>query len=68
MENRNLIRNTDSNRRRKLLKVGRLPVVSFISEMPRTKHDLSSFTMDLNLATVSFCLDLNFTKYFINKY
>ncbi|XP_011502457.1 PREDICTED: nuclear RNA export factor 1 [Ceratosolen solmsi marchali] len=51
IENRNLYRIIDSNRRRKLLKQGRLPVVSFISEMPRTKHDLTSFTMDLSLVT-----------------
>ncbi|KAJ8666848.1 hypothetical protein QAD02_008510 [Eretmocerus hayati] len=50
-ENRNLCRINDPIRRRKLLKQGRLPVVSFLSEMPRTKHDLSSFTMDLSLVT-----------------
>ena len=73
-ESRNLCRVTDTNRRRKLLKQGRLPVVSFISGMPRTKHDLSSFTMDLSLVTVSIFL-LTFLiikkiykiKIFINK-
>ncbi|OXU19868.1 hypothetical protein TSAR_011956 [Trichomalopsis sarcophagae] len=50
-ESRNLKRVSDGRLRRKLLKMGRLPVVSFISEMPRTKHDLGSFTMDLSLVT-----------------
>ncbi|XP_015510716.1 nuclear RNA export factor 1-like [Neodiprion pinetum] len=50
-ENRNLFRLNDIERKRKLLKQGRLPVVSFISEMPKTKHDLDGFTMDLCLAT-----------------
>ncbi|XP_043283476.1 nuclear RNA export factor 1 [Venturia canescens] len=50
-DNRNLKRVTDAVRRRKLLKVGRLPVVSYISEMPRTRHDLNSFTMDIGLVT-----------------
>ncbi|XP_070164078.1 nuclear RNA export factor 1 [Polyergus mexicanus] len=51
MENRNLFRIYDMARRQKLLKHGRLPVVSFISEMPRTKHFLDTFTMDIALAT-----------------
>lgn len=50
-ENRNLFRIYDTVRRQKLLKHGRLPVVSFISEMPRTKHFLDTFTMDIALAT-----------------
>lgn len=53
MENRNLFRINDTARRQKLLKQGRLPVVSFVSEMPRTKHLLNTFTMDISLATVS---------------
>ncbi|XP_018376898.1 PREDICTED: nuclear RNA export factor 1-like isoform X2 [Trachymyrmex cornetzi] len=51
LENRNLFRIDDTTRRQKLLKLGRLPVVSFISEMPRTRHLLSTFTMDISLAT-----------------
>jgi len=53
MENRNLFRINDTARRQKLLKQGRLPVVSFVSEMPRTRHLLNTFTMDISLATVS---------------
>ncbi|XP_066582089.1 nuclear RNA export factor 1-like [Prorops nasuta] len=48
-ENRNLFRSNDPNKRRKLLKQGRLPVVSFISELPRTTHNLNTFTMDISL-------------------
>ncbi|XP_017875775.1 nuclear RNA export factor 1-like [Ceratina calcarata] len=51
MENRNLYRVNDTNKRQKLLKQGRLPVVSFISEMPQTSHYLNTFTMDISLIT-----------------
>ena len=53
LENRNLFRINDTIRRQKFLKQGRLPVVSFVSEMPRTRHLLNTFTMDLSLVTVS---------------
>ena len=52
-ESRNLLRLNDSNRRRKLLKNGRLSVLSAISEIPQTSHDWNSFTMDLSFCTVS---------------
>ncbi|CAK9805827.1 Nuclear RNA export factor 1 [Anthophora quadrimaculata] len=51
MESRNLYRINDTNKRHKLLKQGRLPVVSFISEMPQTSHYLNTFTMDIGLVT-----------------
>lgn len=51
MENRNLYRINDTNKRQKLLKQGRLPIVSFISEMPQTSHYLNTFTMDISLIT-----------------
>ncbi|XP_015124385.1 nuclear RNA export factor 1 [Diachasma alloeum] len=50
-DNRNLLRSSDASRRRKLLKQGRLPVVTYISEMPKTQHYLNSFTMDIGLVT-----------------
>ncbi|KAI4502639.1 hypothetical protein M0802_002551 [Mischocyttarus mexicanus] len=50
-ENRNLLRVSDANKRHKLLKQGKLPVVSFISELPQTKHFLNTFTMDISLVT-----------------
>ncbi|XP_029051984.1 nuclear RNA export factor 1-like [Osmia bicornis bicornis] len=50
-ENRNLYRINETNKRQKLLKQGRLPVVSFISEMPQTSHYLNTFTMDISLIT-----------------
>ncbi|XP_033363149.1 nuclear RNA export factor 1-like [Bombus vosnesenskii] len=56
MDNRNLYRTNDTNRRQKLLKHGRLPVVSFISQMPQTSHYLNTFTMDINLITAGIML------------
>ncbi|XP_015593949.1 nuclear RNA export factor 1 [Cephus cinctus] len=50
-ENRNLFRVNDREKRQRLLKQGRLPVVSFISKMPKTHHYLNSFTMDLGVLT-----------------
>lgn len=53
-DNRNLLRVQDRDRRHKLLRQGQLSVVSFLSEMPGSKHDIHSFTVDLQLFTVSF--------------
>ncbi|XP_074032061.1 nuclear RNA export factor 1 [Leptinotarsa decemlineata] len=50
-DNRNLLRVQDSDRRFKLLKQGQLAVVSFLQDMPNTKHDMHSFTADLTLFT-----------------
>lgn len=50
-ENRNLFRINNSNKRQKLLKLGRLPVLSFIVELPRTRHHLHTFTMDISVVT-----------------
>lgn len=63
MENRNLFRINDNARRQKLLKQGRLPVVSYITEMPRTKHLLDTFTMDITLATQAMMF-ITITGYF----
>lgn len=37
----------------KALKQGRLPVVTFLSELPETQHDPQSFAVDLTVFTVS---------------
>ncbi|KAK4874726.1 hypothetical protein RN001_014086 [Aquatica leii] len=50
-DNRNLLRVQDHDRRNKLLRQGQLTIVSFLSEMPESKHDIHSFTVDLNLFT-----------------
>lgn len=50
-DNRNLLRVSDPDRRSKLLKQGHLSVVSFLQEMPQTKHDIHSFAVDLNVFT-----------------
>ncbi|XP_060522572.1 nuclear RNA export factor 1 [Cylas formicarius] len=50
-ENRNLVKVQDRDRRFKLLKQGQLSVVSFIQDMPNTKHDIHSFTFALTFFT-----------------
>ncbi|VEN42801.1 unnamed protein product [Callosobruchus maculatus] len=50
-DNRNLLRVQDPDRRTKLLKQGHVAVVSFLQEMPKTKHDMHSFTVDLTIFT-----------------
>jgi len=64
MENRNLLRLNDTIKRQKLLKQGRLAIVSFISELPRTRHMVNTFTMDIVLVTVSYIF-LNSSDIFI---
>lgn len=40
----------------RLLKHTRLNVVAFLNELPKTQHDIASFTVDVNTYTVSPCL------------
>lgn len=49
--NRNLMRTRDNEQRQKHLKIGRLPIVSLLSELPATHHDPQSFGVDLTLFT-----------------
>ncbi|XP_031626575.1 nuclear RNA export factor 1 [Contarinia nasturtii] len=49
--NRNLKYVRDPEKRKNLLKIGRLPVVSYLSELPKTEHDSQSFAVDLSLFT-----------------
>lgn len=49
--NRNLNSKRDLDTRCRYLKMGRLPVVSFLSELPNTKHDPQTFVVDLTLFT-----------------
>ncbi|KAL6254293.1 hypothetical protein P5V15_014908 [Pogonomyrmex californicus] len=63
MENRNLLKINDTNKRHKLLKQGRLPVVSLLSEMSRTRHLLNTFTMDISLVTQAMMF-ITLTGYF----
>lgn len=51
-KSRNILR-IKEYRQNKLLQKGRLPIVSFLSELPKTQHDLSSFTLDVPLITPS---------------
>ncbi|XP_050298409.1 nuclear RNA export factor 1-like isoform X2 [Anthonomus grandis grandis] len=50
-DNRNILRVPDIDRKCKLLKQGQLSVVSFLQDMPETKHDINGFTIDLTLYT-----------------
>uniref|UniRef100_A0A182QK83 NTF2 domain-containing protein n=1 Tax=Anopheles farauti TaxID=69004 RepID=A0A182QK83_9DIPT len=49
--NRNLKHKTDLDSRCRSLKQGRLQVVSYLSSLPQSKHDLQSFAVDLTLFT-----------------
>ncbi|XP_053657662.1 nuclear RNA export factor 1-like [Anopheles marshallii] len=48
---RNIKQKTDLDSRCRLLKQGRLQVVSYLSSLPSTKHDLPTFAVDLTLFT-----------------
>ena len=53
MHSRNLLRSQDRDGRRRHLKTGRLQVVSFLNDLPKTQHDPLSFTVDLTIFTVN---------------
>uniref|UniRef100_A0A8C9ZF78 Nuclear RNA export factor 1 n=1 Tax=Sander lucioperca TaxID=283035 RepID=A0A8C9ZF78_SANLU len=55
-DTRNLKRIKDSTMRFRLLKHTRLNVVAFLNELPKTQHDIASFTVDVNTYTVRLCL------------
>ncbi|XP_013782221.1 nuclear RNA export factor 1-like [Limulus polyphemus] len=57
-ESRNLLRIKDSNFRNRLLKFGRLAVVSALSELPASQHEPSSFTVDVGFVLPTL---MNFT-------
>ncbi|KAM3962029.1 nuclear RNA export factor small bristles [Aphomia sociella] len=48
---RNIMRITERESRRRYLKSGRLQVVSFLSDLPKTTHDLMGFAVDLIVFT-----------------
>ncbi|XP_074504713.1 nuclear RNA export factor 1 isoform X2 [Sebastes fasciatus] len=50
-DTRNLKRIKDSTIRFRLLKHTRLNVVAFLNELPKTQHDIASFTVDVNTFT-----------------
>ncbi|KAK2904258.1 hypothetical protein Q8A73_010915 [Channa argus] len=50
-DSRNLKRVKDSTMRFRLLKHTRLNVVAFLNELPKTQHDIASFTVDVNTYT-----------------
>ncbi|XP_047441150.1 nuclear RNA export factor 1 isoform X1 [Mugil cephalus] len=50
-DSRNLKRIKDTTIRYRLLKHTRLNVVAFLNELPKTQHDIASFTVDVNTCT-----------------
>ncbi|PZC77797.1 hypothetical protein B5X24_HaOG202987 [Helicoverpa armigera] len=50
---RNILRITERESRRRYLRTGRLQVVSFLSDLPKTAHDLMGFAVDLLVFTPS---------------
>ncbi|XP_029161960.1 nuclear RNA export factor 1-like [Nylanderia fulva] len=63
INSRNLFRIYDTTRRQQLLKYGRLPIVSFISQLPQTRHLLDTFTMDVVLVAQTMMF-ITITGYF----
>lgn len=51
VRSRNLCRVSDPAKRQMLLRQGRLAIVAFLNELPKTEHDLSSFTLDIPFAS-----------------
>ncbi|XP_037575026.1 nuclear RNA export factor 1-like [Dermacentor silvarum] len=50
-DSRNIIKVTNVESRREKLKTGRVNIVSLLNQMPETRHDPSSFTVDIPLVT-----------------
>ncbi|EEB13089.1 Nuclear RNA export factor, putative [Pediculus humanus corporis] len=50
-DNRNLFRVTDYPRRKERLQLGKRNIVEYLSKLPKSQHDLSSFAVDLSLFT-----------------
>lgn len=59
MESRNLKKVNRIERRLEMLHVGRAEIVRFLNTLPKTQHDLTSFTVDLTVFTVSMKLSLD---------
>ncbi|XP_071441376.1 nuclear RNA export factor 1-like [Hetaerina americana] len=51
VESRNLLKVPDYARRQKLLRKGKLAIVTFLSQLPQTQHDPLSFAIDLPIFT-----------------
>jgi len=52
-ESRNLIRVDYEKKRHDLLRRGRLSVVAFLSKLPKTEHDMNTFTLDVPFTSES---------------
>jgi len=53
-ESRNFLKSKQKNQQRhRLLHKGKENIINFLEKLPKTKHDLGSFIIDVPLATVS---------------
>uniref|UniRef100_A0A224YUZ1 Nuclear RNA export factor n=1 Tax=Rhipicephalus zambeziensis TaxID=60191 RepID=A0A224YUZ1_9ACAR len=52
-DSRNIMKVTNTESRREKLKTGRVNIVAFLDQLPETRHDPSSFTVDIPLVTPS---------------
>ena len=52
-ESRNLLKVEYERRRHDLLKTGKLSVVAFLEKLPKTEHDMNTFTLDVPFSTES---------------
>lgn len=52
-ESRNLLKVNYEKRRHDLLRQGKLQVVAFLSKLPKTEHDMNTFTLDVPFSSES---------------
>ena len=52
-ESRNLKRVDQERRRHALLRRGKLQIVAFLSQLPKTEHDMTTFTLDVPFTSAS---------------
>lgn len=55
-DSRNLKKQTDKQKRFKLLHQGKLDIVSFLSKFPKTTHDPNSYLIDMPVAVVKLAI------------
>ena len=48
---RNLMRVSDPTKRKTYLRQGKLAICAFLAELPKSEHDITSFTLDVPFAT-----------------
>lgn len=58
-DSRNLLK-PDRNKKNRIIHKGRENIINFLDKLPKTKHDVGSFFIDVPLANVSLKFNLNF--------